>query len=110
MRDLLLICYLDTIPLELPLQALRIGDVGVVGLPAEVFCEIGLDIRRRSPFRDIVLIGLANGSIGYVGTDRQMDWGGYEVTLCRHVVAPKGTAQTWTDTSLRLLSRLADEE
>ena len=92
--------------LELPIQALRIGDVGVVGLPGEVFSEIGLALKQQSPFEHTVIIGLANATVGYVAPDHQIDWGGYEVELCRHVVAPKGTAQKWTETALGLLQQL----
>ena len=90
-----------------PVQALRLGDVGLVGLPAEPFVELGLEIRRRSPFGLTIPIGLANDCAGYVAPDRQIDLGGYETTLCRHVYAPKGTAQDWVETSLRLLAQLA---
>src|SRR6185295_17122555 len=33
------------------LQVMRIGDVAVVGVPAEFFTKLGLDIKNRSPFR-----------------------------------------------------------
>ncbi len=92
--------------LELPLQALRIGDGALVGLPGEVFAEIGLEIRRRSPFAINMPVGLANDTVGYVAPDHQIDWGGYECTLCRHVIAPKGTAQLWTETAERLLHQV----
>lgn len=92
--------------MSLPIQALRIGDTALVGLPGEVFAEVGLELRQRSPFAHTVPVGLANDTIGYVAPDYQMDLGGYEVTLCRHVIAPKGTAALWTETALALLSRL----
>ncbi|NUQ00725.1 MAG: hypothetical protein HUU35_12815, partial [Armatimonadetes bacterium] len=93
--------------LELPLQALRLGETGLIGLPGEVFAEIGLEIKARSPFAQTVTVGLANDSVGYVAPDHQLEWGGYECTLCRHVVAPKGTAQNWTATAVRLLEQVA---
>ncbi len=90
-----------------PIQALRVGPLGFVGLPAEPFVEIGLEIRRRSPFGLTIPIGLANDCAGYVAPDRHLDLGGYETTLCRHVYAPKGTAQDWIETALRLLHGLS---
>jgi len=90
-----------------PIQALRIGPLGIVGLPAEPFVEMGLELRRRSPFEMTIPIGLANDCAGYVAPDRHIDLGGYETTLCRHVYAPKGTAQDWVETALRLLHDLA---
>ena len=89
--------------LSLPLQALRIGDGALLGLPGEVFAEIGLAIRDAAPFENLMPVGLANATVGYVAPDHQLDWGGYECALCRHVVAPHGTAQTWHEVSVRLL-------
>ena len=88
---------------DVPIQALRIGDLGVAALPGEVFCEVGLDIKGRSPFGQTMVIGIANGSNGYVATDQALDEGSYETTLCRHVRAPKGTATLWADAAARLL-------
>ncbi|HEY6166964.1 MAG TPA: neutral/alkaline non-lysosomal ceramidase N-terminal domain-containing protein [Verrucomicrobiae bacterium] len=54
--------------LSIPLQALRIGDVGISGIPNEVFCEIGLELKRRSPFKPSFTIEIANGYYGYLPT------------------------------------------
>ncbi len=92
--------------IELPIQAIRLGEFGIVGLPGEVFSEIGLGIKAASPYPVTAVVGLANATVGYVAPDHQIDWGGYETTLCRHVTTPKGTAQHWTATALRLLGDL----
>jgi len=89
--------------LEVPLQALRIGQGALLGLPGEVFAEIGLAIRDAAPCEHLMPIGLANDTVGYVAPDHQLDWGGYECTLCRHVIAPHGTAQRWQEVADRLL-------
>jgi hypothetical protein len=91
---------------DIPVQALRIGDLGIVGLHGEVFAEVGLDIKARSSMGQTMVVGLANGSVGYVATDRALDEGSYETRLCRHVRAPKGTAGLWADTSVELLETL----
>src|SRR5690606_23744486 len=36
---------------KLVIQALRIGDLAITAIPAEVFVEIGLEIKQRSPFK-----------------------------------------------------------
>lgn len=89
-----------------PIHALRIGDLGITGLPGEVFTEIGLDIKARSPFAQTMNIGIANDTVGYVATDRALDEGSYETRLCRHVRAPKGTARLWADTAVAGLEAL----
>jgi hypothetical protein len=67
-------------PAEIPLilQALRIGDVGIAAIPAEVFVEIGLEIKKRTPLPRAFTISLANGSYGYLPTPEQHKLGGYE--------------------------------
>ncbi|MBC7288483.1 MAG: neutral/alkaline non-lysosomal ceramidase N-terminal domain-containing protein [Armatimonadetes bacterium] len=59
--------------------ALRIGSLGLVGLPGEIFCEIGLAIKRRSPAQFTGVAELALHNLGYVPTRRAFDEGGYEV-------------------------------
>ena len=41
-------------------QAVLIGDVAIVGVPAEFFTVLGQDIKRRSPFRYTYVFELAN--------------------------------------------------
>ena len=66
---------------EVPLQTLQIGDLGVTAIPFEVFTEIGLELKKSSQFEDIFTIELANGSYGYLPTPRQHRLGGYETWL-----------------------------
>ena len=63
---------------EIPLQAFRIGDLGVAAIPAEVFVEIGLEIKERSPYSKSFTLSLANGYEGYLPTVEQHEFGGYE--------------------------------
>ncbi|WP_366494371.1 neutral/alkaline non-lysosomal ceramidase N-terminal domain-containing protein, partial [Thermogutta sp.] len=67
--------------IAVPLQAIRIGDLGIAAIPFEVFAEIGLEIREKSPFRPTFTISHANGSYGYLPTPRQHELGGYETWL-----------------------------
>lgn len=61
-----------------PLQAARIGDFALCAIPFETFVEIGLDLKKRSPFARTAVIGIANGYNGYLPTPRQHQLGGYE--------------------------------
>jgi len=63
------------------LQAFRIGEVGIATLPNEVFCEIGLEMKRRSPFKPTFMVSLAHGYFGYLPTPEQHALGGYETWL-----------------------------
>ena len=62
---------------EFKLQALRIGDLGITGIPNEVFCLTGLKLKARSPFHLTMNISLANGAEGYIPPPEQHALGGY---------------------------------
>ena len=65
------------------LQALRIGDLGIAAIPCEVFVEIGLEIKRKSPFATTFTTSLANGYNGYLPTPEHHRLGGYETWRAR---------------------------
>jgi len=67
-------------PAAAEVMALRVGEAAVVGLPGEVFCQLGLDAKRRSPARYTLTASLANDAIGYLPTPEAFDQGGYETT------------------------------
>lgn len=73
--------------LTIKLQAIRIGDIAVVGIPFETLVEIGLELKAKSPFDRTIVIGLANGRHGYLPTPEQHKLGGYETWLGTCVVA-----------------------
>jgi hypothetical protein len=60
------------------IQAFRIGDQAIVSMPFEVLVEIGLEIKKKSPFKHTFLIELANGGYGYLPPPNQHKLGGYE--------------------------------
>ena len=63
---------------NIKLQALRIGELGIVAIPCEVFAEIGLEIKQKSPLKPTFVIALANGYNGYLPTPEQHVLQGYE--------------------------------
>lgn len=69
------------IPVDL--QVLALDDMAFIGLPGEIFFEIGQAIRAASPFPVTFPLGWTNGSIGYVPTAAEVPFGGYEVELAR---------------------------
>lgn len=60
------------------LQGLRIGQLGIGTFPGEAFCELGLEVKAKSPFRTTFLVELANGYHGYIPTVEGHKQGGYE--------------------------------
>jgi len=65
-----------TVPVRV--QAIRIGSVALVGVPAEPFAEIGVEVKRRSPAGRTLFCGYSNGLTGYVPTAEAFEEGGYE--------------------------------
>lgn len=68
---------------QIKLQTITIGELAIVAIPCEVFAEVGLEIKRRSPFATTCIIGLANGYNGYLPSPRQHRLGGYETWRSR---------------------------
>jgi neutral ceramidase len=63
---------------ELVLQVMRIGDTVICAIPCEVFVEMGLELKAKSPFKPTVVFSLANGYNGYLPTPEHHRLGGYE--------------------------------
>ena len=61
----------------LPVHAVRIGDVALITQPCELYCQFGLDIKRRSPAPITAVVGLADGFGGYCPTIYGILGGGY---------------------------------
>lgn len=83
---------------SVPLQAIRIGSLGIAAIPFEVFTETGLEIKSRCPLADSFTIELANGSYGYLPTPQQHLLGGYETWL--------GTNKVEIEASTKIVERL----
>jgi hypothetical protein len=66
---------------RIPVQAFRVGDVGIGTIPTEVFVQIGLEMKKRSPFKPTFVVSLAHGYFGYLPTVEQHKLGGYETWL-----------------------------
>lgn len=86
--------------IEVPLQCLGIGDLAILAIPFEVFVEIGLELKAKSPFADTFVIELANDSRGYLPTPRQHELGGYETWM--------GTNRVQLDASDRISETLLE--
>jgi len=67
--------------ISIVLQAFRVGDLAICAIPFEVFVEIGLELKEKSPFPQTFTVSHANGSYGYLPTVRHHELGGYETWL-----------------------------
>ena len=66
-------------PRDLPVEqiCLALGDSALLTFPGELYTEIGQYIKAHSPFRRTFVIGLANGYVGYIPTQKAIEEGGY---------------------------------
>lgn len=87
------------------LQTLRIGDLAIAAIPFEVFAEIGLELKQKSPFKPTFTISLANGAGGYLPTPAQHKVGGYETWLGTNRVEVEASTKI-TATLLRMFERV----
>lgn len=61
------------------ITAIGLGSVAFVGMPAELFAELGMEIKRRSPFETTLIHDLAFVQVGYIAPAKAWKEGGYEV-------------------------------
>ncbi|MDD3587670.1 MAG: hypothetical protein PHQ75_10860 [Thermoguttaceae bacterium] len=59
------------------IQAIRLGDIGIVAIPCEIYNFTGHDIRAYSPLEPTFIVSLANGYNGYMPTVESFELGGY---------------------------------
>ena len=94
----------STIPAEVNVIALG-KDLAIVALPGEVFVELGLAIKRGSPFRTTLVVELSNCvETCYVPTRAAYAGGSYEVT--NSTLLP-GAGEMLVEEALRLLRSAA---
>ncbi|MFO0911296.1 MAG: hypothetical protein U0794_23650, partial [Isosphaeraceae bacterium] len=91
---------------DVTVQALRVGELGIVSIPCEVFVEIGLAIKAQSPFKPTFTIELANGYNGYLPTRPQHELGGYETWRARSSYLAVDAAEKIQAAALEQLKRL----
>ncbi|MBV4359688.1 hypothetical protein [Pinibacter aurantiacus] len=90
--------------IEEEVQVLRIdNETAIVGLPGEIFAELGLSIKRASPFKNTIVITVCNNRTSYIPTRKAFAEGSYEVT--NSIVMP-GSGEMLVDTAIALLRKL----
>jgi hypothetical protein len=91
-------------PHRVEVQAIAVGkDLAWVSLPGEVFVELGLAVKKRSPFPHTHVVTLANENIGYIPDRRSYAEGNYEPESAR---CAAGSGERLVETAVALLTAL----
>jgi neutral ceramidase len=99
MRNLRRQAHPDGIPIEM--TAVALDDVAFCTIPGELFNAVGQQIKAAAPSGTTFLVGLANGSIGYLPNREAYDEGGFEVQASP---LDPGAAELFRDVAIDLLA------
>ncbi|HXT58842.1 MAG TPA: neutral/alkaline non-lysosomal ceramidase N-terminal domain-containing protein [Pirellulales bacterium] len=92
----------EVLPLEV--QIFRLDpETAVVGLPGEVFVELGLAIKQASPFPVTMIVELSNDNPHYVPTQKAFAEGSYETV---NSIVQSGGGEMLVDAAVKLLKEL----
>lgn len=91
---------------KLPIHAIQIGEAVIVTQPTELFCQFGLDIKRRSPFNITSVFSICDGYSGYCPTYPAVISGGYSGAPIYWTRFTADTGYKIVDESCRLLFEL----
>ena len=91
--------------IDAEVQGIRIGDSVFITSPAELLCQIGLDLKDFSPHEHTFVAPFSNGYMHYGPPADEYALGGYEVTEC--LLAP-GWYEKYMATAQDVLTRLAE--
>lgn len=86
--------------IDVPVQAVRLGDVAITGIPLETFVETGLELKAKNPFKPSFTHSIAGGYFGYLPTPEHHALGGYETWL--------GTNRLEVEASVKITKALLD--
>ncbi len=88
---------------EIDLQCVAVGSIYFIGLPGEIFVEIGFDIVDRAQRDNLFVMSMTNGSIGYIPVEIAYKQGGYESNSSRF---HPGCGEQIADAAVELLNQM----
>jgi neutral ceramidase len=83
------------------MTVVTVGNLAIVGIPGELFVELGLALKANPSFTQTFVAGYCNDLIGYIPTRAAYPEGGYEVDTARIAA---GSGETIVDTALNALT------
>ena len=89
------------------ITGLRIGDdFAIVTNANELFCSIGMSIKKQSPFKHTMTVEQTNGAHGYLPTAKAFEGGSYETWFGLHSYLSTKADEIIERESLDILTRL----
>ncbi|MGO9606003.1 MAG: neutral/alkaline non-lysosomal ceramidase N-terminal domain-containing protein [Candidatus Binataceae bacterium] len=85
---------------------IALGDIAFVGIPGELFAELGLTLKSNPYFRHTFVLGYCNDLVGYIPTREAYEFGGYEVETSR---VGQGAGELLTNEALANMSQIRQE-
>ncbi len=110
------LCRAESLPsyLDIEIAVVRIGDIGIVGLPFEPFQEIGRQIRRGVSLPITIPCGYMNSSHGYIPDSGNIDGQEYMSAHYRYTrfrpPLKKPAGDVFAECAVSLLTQLRDDE
>ncbi|MBS1873298.1 MAG: hypothetical protein JSU00_08785 [Acidobacteria bacterium] len=96
--------------LPVAITAVRVGDIAIVAMPHELFVDIGLSVRKRSPFTYTIPAAYSNGiDAHYIGTSQDVGDREYMSAFYRYAMRPpfrKPAGDVIADKAVELLGKL----
>lgn len=90
----------------LPMSAARIGRIGMIMIPGEAFADIGFKLKETEGFKNVFVIGEADGCGGYYPTTEAYEEGGYEARSSKF---RKGVGDLMIEAGRKLLKAVSEE-
>ena len=95
-------------PLDAEVQVITLGkEMAWVGLPGEIFTELGMAIKRASPFPMTIIAELAHGPVTYFPDEAAAAQGNYEVVTSRVAI---GSGERLVQAAKELLNEMHSTE
>ena len=94
---------------DIEIHTIRIGEWAMVGLPGEIYTDIGRAIKDDSPYELTSVISLANGTHGYITPDNYLDTSCYPARVSMYnAYSGYGTADILINNSLAQLKEMRE--
>jgi hypothetical protein len=96
---------LNNEPIEAEIITFGLGNASIVALPGEIFVELGLAIKEKSPYKHTLVLTLANNSIGYIPNKEAFKYGAYEVEVS---MIAEGEGEKMVESSVKQMEKMKE--